>query len=337
MSKVVEDIIAYNSENHALDYKKAQYPLGDHPSRNDILKDISAMANHPADEDKYIIIGVVEQNGMASGFVDVIALTDEAKYQQFLESNIEPRINFEYKSFNYAGHQLAYFRIFKNSRRPYLFKKEVKDNTGKIEYRPGDGFTRQGSSTRRLVRDDFETIYKNRFVARDRTMDLVITPFIGKCEDKELSSYGLDFIDVSIENRSNRSINLELEIKVVFSAQIKVMSQHELKKALQEQHNEQKGNQLQEYSIRHNLMPPISFDVSVETTNEFLFASRNKRIGEVAAVRILQLDKETHGFYQELIVLADGPGLISGEVNIRSDEFSEGMLKHAFELDYPKS
>ncbi|HTF17321.1 MAG TPA: ATP-binding protein [Chryseolinea sp.] len=333
MSKVVEDIIAYNSENHALDYKKVQYPLGDNPSRNDILKDISAMANHPADEDKYIIIGVVEQNGMACGFDDVFALTDEAKYQQFLESNIEPRINFEYKSFNYDGHQLAYFRIFKNLQRPYLFKKEVKDNTGKIEYRPGDGFTRQGSSTRRLVRDDFETIYKNRFAARDRAMDLVITPFIGKCEDKELSSYSLDFIDVSIENRSNRSINLELEIKVVFSEKIKVISRHELKKALQEQ----KDNQLQGYSFRNNLIPPISFDIWVETTNEFLFANRSQRIGEVAAVRILQLDKETNGFYQELIVLADGPGLISGEVIVRSDEFSEGMLKHAFELNYRKS
>jgi|AntRauTorcE11898_2_1112593.scaffolds.fasta_scaffold01099_2 predicted HTH transcriptional regulator len=99
MNQDIEQIIKYNSEGPTLDYKKEEYPLGKHAKRNEILKDISALANHHSDTDKYIIIGVKEENGVAKDFYEIERLTDEAAYQKFVNENIEPKINFNYKSF----------------------------------------------------------------------------------------------------------------------------------------------------------------------------------------------------------------------------------------------
>lgn len=162
----IEDLIRYGSESPQLDFKRDQYPLGADAVKNEILKDLSAFANYPSDQDKYIIIGVVDEAGIASAFCDIATLTDEAKYQQFVHANIEPPINFEYKRHVHGNHQLAYFRIFNNTKRPYLFKNEIKTN-GKVEFRIGDGYIKQGSSTRKMNREDLERIYANRHAQQD--------------------------------------------------------------------------------------------------------------------------------------------------------------------------
>ena len=84
MSEVVKNIIKYNSESHSTDFKLEQYPIGKRDKKHELLKDISAMANHPSNEEKYIIIGVSEKDGMVSGFRDIKNLVDQAKYQQYI-------------------------------------------------------------------------------------------------------------------------------------------------------------------------------------------------------------------------------------------------------------
>ena len=61
MSNKIEEIISYSSESHLLDFKSEQYLLGKNPKKYELLKDISSMANHPSNEDKYRIIGVSEK------------------------------------------------------------------------------------------------------------------------------------------------------------------------------------------------------------------------------------------------------------------------------------
>lgn len=61
MSDKIKELIEYHSESHLLDFKREQYLLGKNPKKYELLKDISAMANHPSNDDKYIIIGVVEK------------------------------------------------------------------------------------------------------------------------------------------------------------------------------------------------------------------------------------------------------------------------------------
>jgi hypothetical protein len=67
--------------------------------------------------------GIAESGGAAENFIAIDELISEADYQQFLNSYIEPNINFQYRSFSYQNHQLAYFTIYGNTERPYLFKK----------------------------------------------------------------------------------------------------------------------------------------------------------------------------------------------------------------------
>ncbi len=80
--KKIVDIIKYDSEGHALDFKKEQYPIGKHQKKHEILKDFIALLNHPSDEEKYIVCGIKEKNGVADEFFDIGDLIDEAKYQQ---------------------------------------------------------------------------------------------------------------------------------------------------------------------------------------------------------------------------------------------------------------
>src|SRR5690606_8063698 len=130
-------------EGATLDYKREEYPLGKHIKKNEFLKDISAFANHHSDSDKYIIIGVKEENGIANEFFEIETITDAASYQQFLNDNIEPEINFEYKTTTYNDKKIAYFRIYSNKNRPYLFKKNLQNHfTRETEYKIGDGFIR---------------------------------------------------------------------------------------------------------------------------------------------------------------------------------------------------
>jgi hypothetical protein len=319
MRRDIEDIIRYDSENHSLDFKEAQYPLGKHDKKNELLKDISAMANHPSDDDKFIVIGVKEANGIAIGFNNIEDLTDEAKYQQFVNANIEPEINFEYKRLAYNGHNLAYFRIYGNENRPYLFKKDLND-----EYRAGDGYIRRGTSTKKLTRTDLDSIYKNRHSSRDRRSDLKITPRIFKSPDDEIGWHDLDCFDIDIENRSTKSIDLDLEIKIMRSSNLRIVLDSELKKELQKQRKE-------------GLFPspiPFNFDVTIEEKESYVLAMRNKRRGERTAISISQHAKEADSFCQSLIILSDGKAQLKGEVIIRSDDFSEGPLIFPFFIDY---
>lgn len=126
MSDKIIEILEYGSEGYLVDFKQEEYLLGKYPKKHEFLKDISAMANHPKDEDKYIIIGAAEKNGMADSLMDIPKLTDQAQYQEYLNAYIEPAITFEYKPITFKGKELAYFRIFDNKNRPYLLRKQFK-------------------------------------------------------------------------------------------------------------------------------------------------------------------------------------------------------------------
>ncbi|RXM42179.1 helix-turn-helix domain-containing protein, partial [Flavobacterium sp. YO64] len=98
MQKVIE-IIEYENESHKVDFKKTQYILGKDTKKNEILKDFSAFTNHLSDDEKYIIIGIKENQDKTKDIFGIENPTDEATYRQFINENIEPQINFEYNNF----------------------------------------------------------------------------------------------------------------------------------------------------------------------------------------------------------------------------------------------
>jgi hypothetical protein len=308
-------VIEYDSESNVLDFKKEQYPLGKNVKRNEFLKDISAFANHYSEADKYIIIGVVEKNGRASAFENIENLVDESKYQQFLYENIEPKITFEYKSFVYKGFKLAYFRLYNNSDAPYLIKRDIKnpidDNT---DFHIGDGFIRIGTSIRRLNRKDFDSIYEAKYKALDRKSDIKITPYSKISKDELLSPYDLKYLDIEIENTSNKSIDLDIEMKVLLRKGYRLINESVLKRELRKK--------------TQNTSPLThSFDPIIEMPNlNVKFVESGDHILVASSLKIEQNSKIDDIFEGVVCVLQEKSNRILAEVCIRSDDFTKGAL-----------
>lgn len=324
MSQEIEQIIKYNSEGSNLDYKREEYPLGKHIKKNELLKDISAFANHLSGSDKYIIIGVKETNGVADEFFEIQNLTDEASYQQFISSNLEPKVNFEYKSFIYDEKQLAYFRIFGNENRPYLFKKNVQNpETKELEYKVGDGFIKVGSSSKKLDRTDLENIYKQRFAKKDRKSDLKIESYFGKPDNDEIKNWDINYLDIRITNQSNNSIEFDVEMKVFKDEAYCLISEDELIKELR--NNRKKKNS--RFGIDFELVQPQIMNLHVEYKEEenFVTISRNS-LAKRTAINLPQNSSEEDIFCKQIFVLGDNAYNIKAELIIRSDDFTEGSL-----------
>lgn len=321
MIKSLENILDYESECSTIDFKHEQYPLGNHPKKHEILKDISAMANFPSDDDKFIIIGVDESSGRPSGYNEINNLIDQASYQQYLNSNIEPNINFDYKAFKYKGYNLAYFRIFNNKDRPYLIKRDVANGT-QIELREGDGFIRVGTSTRRLTRPDFDKIYNSKFHKIDRKKDLIITPYFGTPEDEMISK--LKYFDISIENNSNSSIEIELEMKVYKGDQYDLFDEIELIRELKKARSKSDG--LYGYTFPVLDTPTFDFHVHYKDSSDYILVSTTK------AIKISQRSIEKDIFNKRIILVEEEDNIIKAEITVRSDDFTEGLLSETLEI-----
>lgn len=335
MIKTLSEIIKYYSEGVTIDFKSYEYPLGKHEKKNELLKDISAMANHPSNDTKYILIGVKAKDGVASEFIDVESPTDQAKYQQFISEYIEPKIHFDYISFKYEGFKLAAFVISNNHERPYLFKKNVQKPTDQsVEFKEGDGFIRAGTSIRKLNRSDFEEIYFKRSELKDRQADLKITPILE--EHSEFATekiYPCFIVDFLIENISTKSIAIDAELKLYYSNSVVFVKKFNL-----EERNREKGLQ----SVYPQYFKPVVdttlADLKFEKNQDYLSVSRISRIGKYA-INISQKDSDKNIFLNEIIigklVNSSGVCIVSMELILRSDEFRDGpyVMKYEFDLN----
>lgn len=149
----LEDIVRYENEGTALDFKRKQYP----PSKaQDLIKDVMAMANADVHEERHIIIGVDHQSGGTRSIVGVPEdeFVDDADYQQLLKENIEPDIPFSYKPHNIQGKTVGVFVIGPQLSPPYLMRKDY----GSL--RRGEGWIRKGSHQCRLTKADYDRIYQ---------------------------------------------------------------------------------------------------------------------------------------------------------------------------------
>lgn len=324
MNQDLEQIIKYDCEGPNLDYKKEEYPLGKHAKRHEILKDISALANHHSDADKYIIIGVKEDNGIAKEFYEIENLTDEAAYQKFVNENIEPEICFEYKSFFYNGKKLACFRIFNNKLRPYLFKKNLQNPvTNKSDFKIGDGFIKVGSSSKKLERSDFENIYKTRLTDKDRKDDLSIVTYFETSDDDELSKWDIKYLDIKIINQSNKSIDFDVEMKVFKGNGYSLISENELKKELRDKAREKSNGFGLDFEVVQT--PLYNMHIDFKEADDYVLISRNS-LAKRTAIILSQNSSEKDIFCHHLYVLEEEPHEIKAELIIRSDDFTEGLL-----------
>jgi len=153
--RTLDDIIEFENENTALDFKAIQYQKN---KFEDLLTDIIALSNANSNEAKYIIVGV---NHKPNGNRDIIGINepfiDEATYQQLINENIEPEIEFHYSPYQFKTKTLGVFQIKAANNRPYMMKKDF----GKLK--KGDSFIRKGSHQTRITRKDIDSFFSQKF------------------------------------------------------------------------------------------------------------------------------------------------------------------------------
>ena len=324
MESKLKELIKYHSENNCLDFKKEQYPIDKHnPKKHEIIKDFIAFANNPVNEDKFIIIGIKEKGGVPFDFFNIDSINDEAYYQEYLNKNVEPKILFEYKNFKYNDYTLCYFRLYNNNDRPYLIKKTIQNaspNIKKTEFKEGDGFIRIGTSTRRLLRNDFDEIYNKKNESPDRKSDIKINAYSNRLVDSDLKDLNLKYIDIEVENISNKSIEFDIEMSLKKNDEITFISLSELEKEYEKKANY--GLFIPSSNINYN-------NLRVEFINQNpVIIRRVKLMNQKNAIRLQQNSKKKNIFCNEIIILNhDNYNNIEAEIIIRSDDFSKGLLK----------
>ncbi|WP_293954242.1 MULTISPECIES: helix-turn-helix domain-containing protein [unclassified Sphingobacterium] len=328
MKETIVNLIENESENTKLDFKLEQYPIEKgNIKKGEFLKDMCAFANLISKEDKFIIIGAEEENGIAVSFKSIDNLHDQASYQQFLNQYIEPEINFEYREIIHEGNRLAYFRLFNNNKRPYLFKKEYKDIQPKgNQYKIGSGFVRTGTSTRELKRDDFEKIYTERFSIKDRSDEIEFEITLGGFKFSEIGYTGyIKHLRVDVINLSNSSIDLDVEAKIYNNRGVTALCTQDIEEKYHKDKREKSMFSNTPY-LDNMYSPFLRVDLNLEFTKHASYSiyEITPKKGTHTAVRVKQKGVETDIFNDQIALVFSRPSEIKIELIVRSNEFPNG-------------
>lgn len=149
----IDDIIEFEEENTNLDFKKEEYRKENYDS---LIKDVMSMANANTTGIKRIIIGVKHKFGKEREIIGLDSLTDQAVFENIIQDNIEPNINFRYYPYNYKGKLLGIIEINNNFDKPYMTKKQ------RGSLKEHETWIRKGSRQSIATRDDVIAMIESR-------------------------------------------------------------------------------------------------------------------------------------------------------------------------------
>lgn len=138
------DKLRHKSEGADLDFKRAQYSFNkeSREAKSELLKDILAMANAWRDGPGYILIGFDDKTPHPAEVVGISDANhiDDASLQQFVNSKVEPKLEFRYEERRYEGKRIAVITVPKQ-RRPFSLAAAYGALKSNVAY------VRRGSST----------------------------------------------------------------------------------------------------------------------------------------------------------------------------------------------
>lgn len=151
----VKEMIDCHQEGDYLDFKEYDYQK-DH--KEELVKDILALANSHSIRNKYIIIGAVEENNACIDLreIDTKQIRDEAEFQQIINTYIYENLIVNYRILNIDGKNILVIQIpvINNSNRPFMVKKQI----GKLK--ENEIYIRKGSTTSIANKKDLEYMFK---------------------------------------------------------------------------------------------------------------------------------------------------------------------------------
>lgn len=151
----VKELIDCHGECDYLDFKEEDYHKD---NKVELVKDLIAFANSHSTRNKYIIIGIKEENNICEKIlgIDKENVRDEAEFQQIIKTYIKEDLIVEYKIINIEGKDLLIIKIpaTNNSNRPFMVKTQIK------YLKENEIYIRKGSSTALANKRDLEYMFK---------------------------------------------------------------------------------------------------------------------------------------------------------------------------------
>lgn len=187
----ISDLIEFENENSNVDFKAIQYKKEMYEG---FLKDIMAMANSISKDDKFIIIGVKHKHNSDRIYLGITdEFVDDASFQQLVDANIEPHINFNYYPYEFEGKTFGIFHIKDCTDPPYMMKKDF----GNLKL--GDSYIRKGSFQKRLTRKDIDN-HQQILKKNDISNQINVSLF----EDKIVHEYTFPTIKIALPSEFYR-------------------------------------------------------------------------------------------------------------------------------------
>lgn len=182
----VKEMIDCYQECDYLDFKEYDYQ----PSyKSELIKDILALANSHSIRNKYIIIGIAEENNVCKEIrgVDIGHIRDEAEFQQIINTYIYENLIVNYKLMKMNDKDILVIQIpaSNNANRPFMVKKQID------RLKENEIYIRRGSTTGLASKKDLEYMMENK-----KSSNLVLKSYQnGELSDKIL----LSEVNVKIE------------------------------------------------------------------------------------------------------------------------------------------
>lgn len=151
----VKELIDCHGEGDYLDFKEEDYHK---ENKIELVKDVIAFANSHSIRNKYIIIGIKEENNICQDIIgiDKEKVRDEAEFQQIIKTYIKEDLIFEYKIINIDGKDLLVIKIpaTNNANRPFMVKTQIK------YLKENEIYIRKGSMTTLANKKDLTYMFK---------------------------------------------------------------------------------------------------------------------------------------------------------------------------------
>ena len=145
----------------------------------------------------------------------------------------------------------------------------------------------------------------------------MISSYSKYSDDEILSKIGIKYLDIAIENISNKSIDIDIEMKVFKGEGYTLISEPDLREEL----NNKLGKNNGYYPI-----PVISnLWIYFQDYKDYVIITKNLRTSKTD-LSIKQNSKEIDVFEKYLYVIEEKSNTIHAEVFIRSDDFTDGVL-----------
>lgn len=189
----VKEMIDCHQEGEYLDFKEDDYHKD---NKEELIKDIVALANSHSDRNKYIIIGVIEDNNVCKGIkgIDKNTIRDEAGFQQIVNTYIYENLIVNYNVVQIDGKDVLVIQIpvTNNANRPFMLKKQI----GK--WKENEILIRKGSMTMLATKKDLEYMFK-----KNKRSKLVLQSYL----DGELSNkIQLSNVNLKVEEYKEKKL-----------------------------------------------------------------------------------------------------------------------------------